>query len=139
MTALSNWGLAFVFNKGSTPRVGGHDIYIGEITKIDNWNPGIPGIESCKPFVFLIEGRGWASSTLYCSDPSTADDEIAVIEDNSLSGSDGALGIVKGDANFAVSGRLNYGGCRLMAMADLCLHAHGRICMSARCVRCVII
>jgi len=26
MTALSNRGLAFVFNKGSTPRVGRHDI-----------------------------------------------------------------------------------------------------------------
>ena len=59
--------------------------------------------------------------------PATANDLVAVVEDGGLTGSDGALGLVKGcDRNFAgtnPAGSAGPGG--LMPVADLDLHAHG--------------
>src|SRR5262249_25534019 len=59
--------------------------------------------------------------------PSAAEHQIAVVEHNGLAWSNGTLGLVEGDADFTVCGRLNDGRCGVMTMADLGMKAHGRL------------
>src|SRR5215472_512911 len=58
------------------------------------------------------------------SDPSTADDQIAVVEHDSLSRGDGALWLVEGDQHLVIGCVLDRRRRWFVAMANLCLNAH---------------
>src|SRR5215472_13437028 len=69
---------------------------------------------------------GWLPRALSrdLSDPSTADNDIVLVEHDSLSRGDGALRLVEGDQHLVTSCVLDRRRRRFVAMANLCLNAH---------------
>src|ERR1035438_2631536 len=66
------------------------------------------------------------SALISCADlcdPAAADHYVAVVEDRSLSGRDGALGLVKRGQDFVFASSLNDGRGGLVAMTNLDRHA----------------
>ena len=62
-------------------------------------------------------------------DPTTADDDVAIVENCGLARGDGALRLIKGNSNFVrpggFTGRFNDGWRGLMLVADLHCDPHG--------------
>ncbi len=59
-------------------------------------------------------------------DPAAGENEVAEIDGGSLTGSNGALGGIEGDARAVPGKRLDGGGCRVVLVADLHLGAQRR-------------
>ena len=64
------------------------------------------------------------TSAKHLSDPSTADHDVAVVEDSRLSRSNGALRLIKGDQYFVLARRFELGRGRFVTVPDLHLNSH---------------
>src|ERR1051326_8239789 len=71
------------------------------------------------------------------SNPSAADDQIALIKHYGLSRRDSALRLIERHAHLAVRSILQHGGRRLMPMANLCLNLHRRVRVRTRVMQAV--
>ena len=98
----------------------GRDVYLGRQRTLLKTK----GSASTLPFLIAVQLRRESVAEASLADPAAADHDVAVVEDDCLAGSDGALRRVEGDKNFVVSALLYDRRRSLVTMADLGMYAH---------------